>query len=135
MFTTETPVKIQFYDLDPMGIVWHGNYAKYFEQARCELLAKIGYNYDEMNKSGYMWPIVGLQTKYIRSINFFQEIIVKATLVEYQNRLKINYLITDKNTGEHLTTGHTIQVAVKMDTKELCLETPEILFNKLKDFL
>lgn len=132
MLSVEIPIKIQFYDLDPMNIVWHGNYARYFEEVRCELLEKIGYNYDEMQRSGYIWPIVTMETKYIRSIHFFQEILVTATLREYQNRLKIEYIIRDKKTGEVLTKAHTIQVAVKIDTNELCLESPPALVNKIK---
>ena len=27
-------IKPSFYDLDPMGVVWHGNYIKFMEQAR-----------------------------------------------------------------------------------------------------
>ena len=135
MLSVEIPIKIQFYDLDPMNIVWHGNYARYFEEVRCELLEKIGYNYDEMQRSGYIWPIVTMETKYIRSIHFFQEILVTATLREYQNRLKIEYIIRDKKTGEVLTKAHTIQVAVKIDTNELCLESPPALIDKIKAVL
>ena len=52
MLTTEITLTIPFYDLDPLEIVWHGNYARYFEQARCALLDKIGYNYNAMKESG-----------------------------------------------------------------------------------
>ena len=44
MVEAEVVVKAQFYDLDPMGVVWHGHYARFMEQARCELLDKIGYH-------------------------------------------------------------------------------------------
>ena len=43
----ETFIDVPFYDLDPMNVVWHGNYVKYLEVARCDLLSKIGYTYDE----------------------------------------------------------------------------------------
>lgn len=135
MISVEITLKPQFYDVDPMQVVWHGNYARYFEQARCELLDKIDYNYDAMRRSGYIWPIVDMQTRYVRPIKCFQEIIVTATLVEYENRLKIKYIIFDKETSEVLTKAHTVQLAVLADSGELCIETPVILTQKIKAFL
>ena len=52
--------QIEFYDVDSMQIAWHGNYVKYMEVARCALLSKIGYDYNEMRRSGYIWPVVDL---------------------------------------------------------------------------
>ena len=40
---TQYKLKVEFYDLDPMNVVWHGNYLKYLEAARCDMLEKIGY--------------------------------------------------------------------------------------------
>ena len=132
MISTETAITAQFYDLDPMGVVWHGNYARFFEQARCQLLDIIGYNYAEMQASGYIWPIVDMRIKYVRPIRFHQQFIASATLVEFENRLKIEYLLRDKSTGEILTKAFTIQIAVEASTNELCLESPPALTDKVK---
>jgi acyl-CoA thioester hydrolase len=132
MISTEMTLTAQFYDLDPMGVVWHGHYARFLEQARCQLLDSIGYNYVEMQASGYIWPIVDIRIKYVRPIRFHQQFIVAATLVESANRLKIEYIILDKASGEVLTKACTIQVAVDAATNELCMESPAILTDKLK---
>ena len=63
-------IKPSFYDLDPMGVVWHGNYIKFMEQAREAMLEIIDYNYDIMTAKGVMWPIVKLEIKYINSYSF-----------------------------------------------------------------
>jgi len=131
MTSTETTITAQFYDLDPMGVVWHGNYARYLEQARCQLLDSIGYNYQEMQASGYLWPIVDMQMKFIRPIRFAQEFVVITTILETANRLKIGYIIQDRASGEVLTKAQTIQVAVAAATGELCLESPKALTDKL----
>ncbi|HKW55194.1 MAG TPA: acyl-CoA thioesterase, partial [Stellaceae bacterium] len=89
MIAAEVLIKAQFYDLDPMQIVWHGNYVRFLEQARCALLDKIDYNYSEMLRSGYAWPVVDLRIKYVRPVRFGQEVRVTATMVEYENRIKI----------------------------------------------
>ena len=135
MISADIKVKCQFYDLDPMGIAWHGNYPRFFEQARCALLDKIDYNYDQMRDSGYAWPIVDMRIKYVRSLRFVQEVTVTATLVEYENRLKINYLIKDIETGEKLTQGFTIQVAIDNNTEEMLFQSPPVLYQKVEALL
>jgi acyl-CoA thioester hydrolase len=127
----QVEIEIPFYDLDSVNIVWHGNYPKYFELARCALLENFDYGYDAMRASGYIWPIIDLQVRYIKAITFKQCIIVEATLKEWEYRLKIDYLIRDAKTQARLTKGSTVQVAVDVGTKELCLMSPSILFERL----
>ena len=75
-------VEVPFFDLDPMNIVWHGNYVKYFEQARCELLRHINYDYPQMKASGYYWPIIDMRLKYIKPANFGDKLVCIATFIE-----------------------------------------------------
>lgn len=127
---SELEIKVQFYDLDPMSVVWHGNYFRYFEEARCALLDRIQYNYLEMRDSGYAWPIVDARIKFIRPLVFGQRVRVRATLEEYETRLKIGYEIRNGE-GVILTRGSTIQVAVDMATEELCFTSPPILIERV----
>lgn len=129
--SAEIDVQVQFYDLDPMAVVWHGNYARYFEQARCALLDRIGYNYPEMKDSGYLWPVIDLHVRFAQPATFGQRIKVRAELVEWENRLKIDYVITDAATGKRLTKGSTVQVAVDAASGEMCYVSPPVLFAKL----
>lgn len=127
----EVDIEIPFHDIDMMEVVWHGHYAKYFEIARCALLEKINYNYLQMRDSGYSWPVVDLRIRYTKPVIFGQLITVHADIVEWENRLKINYLITDKFTGSRLTKGYSIQVAIDSQTKIMCFESPGVLLEKL----
>jgi len=133
--TTSVDIEIPFHDCDPMNVVWHGNYPRYFEVARCQLLRLFNYDYPDMVASGYMWPIVDMRLKYVGSAKFTQLITVSASLVEYEHRIKINYVITDKKTGAKLTKGYTVQAAVSVETNELQLESPPILLEKLQSCL
>ncbi len=135
MITASTTIKAQFYHLDPMNIVWHGNYVRFFEQARCELLDKIGHNYSHMHDSDYLWPVVDMRAKFVRPVGFSQIIDVEATLREYENRLKIDYLITDAKTKDKVTSGFTIQVAVEKATGEMCFRLPDTFINKVNALL
>lgn len=128
---TEIRITVPFHDVDMMEIAWHGHYAKYFEIARCALLDQIAYNYRDMSASGYAWPIIELKTRYIKPARFGQDIVVRARLVEYELRLKIDYLITDAASGARLTKGHTVQVAVDLESGELLLASPAVLLKKL----
>ncbi|MGI2183957.1 acyl-CoA thioesterase [Shewanella oncorhynchi] len=131
LLTIDMEMQIPFHDVDSMGITWHGNYLRYFEIARCKLLDELGYNYRQMQASNYAWPIIDLQIKYVKASTFEQKITVRAELVEWENRLKINYQIRDVETGARITKGYTIQAAVDMSTQELCFVTPEVFRNKI----
>nr|WP_320167369.1 acyl-CoA thioesterase [uncultured Methylophaga sp.] len=127
----ETIIEVPFHDVDVMRVAWHGNYVKYFEIARCALLDKIEYNYPEMEQSGYAWPVIDLRIRYAHPLKFQQKVKVIATLVEWENRLKINYQIDDLVTGQRLTKGYTVQVAVDMSNNEMLFVSPAILFEKI----
>ena len=131
LFQAEISLEIPFHDLDPAGYVWHGRYAKYLELARCELLKQFNYNYDAMTQSGYMWPVVDLQLRFLRPLRFGDRVKVRASLVEWEYRLRIEYLIRSAATGERLTKASTVQVAVSAASGEMCLRSPDILFERL----
>ncbi|MDR9751643.1 acyl-CoA thioesterase [Pseudomonas sp. SZMC_28357] len=122
----DTQVVVPFFDVDSMDVVWHGHYVKYLEVARCALLDQIGHNYTAMRESGYAWPVIDLQLRYVRAAVFGQTLNVRASLVEWENRLKINYLISDLASGERLTRASSVQVAVEMASREMQLASPKV---------
>ena len=127
----EAEVAVQFYDLDPMQVVWHGNYVQYLEIVRCELFNQIGYNYEEMKASGFAWPVIDLHIRYAGPAQFNQKLKLQAEIVEWENRLKINYVISDAQSGKRLTRASTTQVAVDMASGTMCFVSPPILLKKL----
>lgn len=128
----DTEILVPFFDVDTMHVVWHGHYVKYLEVARCALLDKLGHNYTHMLDSGYAWPVIDLQLRYVRGAVFGQRINVRASLVEWENRLKIDYLITDIATGERLTRASTVQVAVDVNTREMQLACPTVFVEAVE---
>ena len=128
----EVELLVPFFDVDSMDVVWHGHYIKYFEVARCALLERIGHNYQQMRDAGYAWPIIDVQLRYMRGARFNQRIVVRADLVEWENRLKINYLIRDAETGERMTRGSTVQVAVEIASREMLLASPRVFVDAVE---
>jgi len=128
----EVEMLVPFFDVDSMDVVWHGHYVKYFEVARCALFERIGHNYQQMRDAGYAWPIIDVQLRYMRGARFNQRIVVRADLVEWENRLKINYLIRDAETGERMTRGSTVQVAVEIASREMLLASPRVFVDAVE---
>ena len=124
-------IVVPFHDIDAAGLAWHGHYAKYFEIARCALLDSFNYGYGAMRESGFMWPVIDMRIRYAQAVRFEQRILVKATLREWENRLLVDYLVTDQASGQRLTKGNTVQVAVDMKSGEMCFVSPPILFERL----
>lgn len=129
--SAEVDVTVPFHDVDMMAVAWHGHYLRYIELARCALLDRIDYNYPQMEDSGYLWPVIDVRMKYIAPLRFGQTVRVRATLVEYQHRLKIDYLLYDPQSGKRTSKGYTVQVAVSKQSGEMCLASPQVLLDKL----
>lgn len=130
-FSHDITLAPAFHDVDAMDVVWHGHYVKYLELARCDLLAKYGYDYPAMRDSGYAWPIVDLRLKYVRPARFRQPLSINARIVEWENRLKIDYVIRDVESDAVLTKAYSIQVAIDMANGEMLYVCPPVLWEKL----
>ncbi|MDR2730153.1 MAG: acyl-CoA thioesterase [Treponema sp.] len=128
----ETETIVEFNDLDPMRIVWHANYFNYFEKGRRVLLEKLGYNYYEMEKTGYAFPVVEASIKYIGPLYYRDRIIIKTILEEYENRLRIKYEIRNAKTGLITTKGFTTQMAFDINNNESCFICPAELIEKIE---
>ena len=132
---TSYEMEVPFFDVDSYRIAWHGNYPKYFEVARCQLLEKVGYPYQKMEESGYFFPVIDLKVRYVRPIVFRQKVTVSATLKSWQHKLVIDYLITDTANGDKLTKGQTTQVAVLMPGEITQYESPRELIENVEALL
>lgn len=119
-----TEIAVAFYDVDLMAVVWHGHYLKYLEGARWALLERIGYGFEVMKNSGYLWPIIEAHVRYVRPAGFGDRLIVTASLVEWRGRVAINYLIADKMRKVRVARARTVQVAVHAASGELQFVTP-----------
>lgn len=117
--------KAEFFDTDPMGIMWHGNYVKYLEMARCKLLDEIGYNYIKMQDNGFTLPIVKMDLKYINPIYFNEYFIVDISVIECDITLKFKYTLLSKDELT-IAKANTTQVAVTLN-KETLYSIPDDL--------
>ena len=124
--------KIDFFEVDSMRIVWHGNYINYFERARCAFLDKIGYNYIAMEESGYIFPVTEVKCKYVKSLHFGDMCRAKAILVEYENMIKFNFELYNAKTCELTTKGSVSQMCIDAKTGETQFVCPQIWRDKVE---
>lgn len=129
---SEITLLTAFQDADPMGVIYHGNYFRFFEEARRVMMEKIDFGYTQMSESGFLWPVIDAQVKYIQSIGFNCEIRVNAQLTEWENRLRVAYQVHDAQTGKRLSKGQTTQVAIDIETKEMRLVSPRIFTQRVE---
>ena len=132
---SEVETAIEFFDVDSLRVVWHGNYINYFEIGRRALLEQIGYCYEEMEKSGYAFPVSEISVKYIGSLKFRDRARIKAILVEYENRLRIQYEIRNAQTGTLTTKGVSTQMAYDIKTGDSCFVCPKALADKVETII
>ncbi len=115
--TSKCQIKVRYGETDQMGVVYHGNYAQYFEVARIEWLAKVGISYKKMEGNGIMLPVVSLSTKFIKSA-LFDDVLTITTRIKKMPTVKIEFEYDIHNQkGELLTQGETVLVFVSMESK------------------
>jgi acyl-CoA thioester hydrolase len=125
-------VTVAFHDIDVIGVMWHGHYLKYLETARWSLMDELDFGFDIMAASGYAWPIVEMHVKYVQPARMGERLTVRASLVEWQNRITVNYLITRASDHERLARAKSVQVAVDAKTLALQFETPQPLLERVQ---
>lgn len=127
-------VRVRYAETDQMGVVYHGNYAQYFEMGRVEWLRKLGVSYKWMEENGVMLPVVSLTMNYKKPARYDDLLTVK-TILKNQTSVKIEFEYEINNeSGELLTTGYSMLVFVDMKTGRPILP-PEYISQKINPLL
>ena len=121
---TTTEILVRFSEVDSMGVVWHGNYIKYFEDGREDFGNKYSINYLEFKKQGIVIPIVKIVCDYKRPLVYGDSAIVETRFVICEAaKILYEYTIYKGKTNEIVATGSSIQVFLTLDG-ELLLDFP-----------
>jgi acyl-CoA thioester hydrolase len=122
----EVKIQVPFFDLDPMQIVWHGNYLNYFEIARAALFDHYGVDlYSFYDRHKLIFPIIRASSKHIYPLRHRDEIICKATLVDANIKLVVDFEIRRVADGKICARGRTEQVTVKVPEMETLFSIPQ----------
>ncbi|MCP1995694.1 thioesterase family protein [Flavobacterium sp. HSC-61S13] len=114
----EIQVRVRYAETDQMGVVYHGNYAQYFEMGRVEWLRNLGLSYKKLEETGVMLPVVSLKMDYKKPA-LYDDLLTVRTIFKSQTTVKIefDYEITNEK-GQLLTLGNSVLVFVDMKTKK-----------------
>ncbi len=97
MRTVEIAVRVRYAETDQMGVVYHSHYAVWFEIGRTEFCRAAGLPYRELEESGLLIPVIGLQCKYRRPARYDDPLRVRTTLPELSGRgLRFEYEVVDR---------------------------------------
>lgn len=111
------PIRVRYADTDKMGVMYNGNYFTFFEIGRTEMLRHYGLPYSDLEKSGYMLPLLEAHAEYINSAFYDDLLMVEASIKpEHKAVLTIKYNIFRDNTP--IATGHTKHVFINSETRK-----------------
>jgi len=128
--TVET--RVRFAETDAMGVTYHGNYLPWFEMARVALLDQLGCPYRELEKQGFLLPVLEAGLTYHRPSRFDDRVRITASLTERPRaRLRLTYKV--ERDGELLVEGFTVHAFVGPDFK--AIRPPEALEETIRKAL
>lgn len=101
-----------------MGVVYHGNYAQFFELGRTEWLRKLGVTYKDMEINGIMLPVISLSCKFIKSAVYDDVLTIETILVKKPMvKIEFDYVIRNQK-NELICTGNSVLAFMNMKTKK-----------------
>jgi acyl-CoA thioester hydrolase len=122
----EVNLKVAFHDLDPLQIVWHGNYLKYFDIARFALFKSVGIDlYAYMLEKKYTFPVTRTSMKHIQPLRAFDEFVCKATCTEAEYKIALDFEIRKSDGGILCVRGNSEQLAVRFPEMEMEFLIPD----------
>ena len=130
LYKSEYKLKVSFEDLDPMNVVWHGNYMRYMEQARCNMLGELKYTYIDMKNEDYAYPVAKMNVKYIKPATFGDILTVITHIEELEPALNIKYEIFKED--EKIFEAKTMQIGVNIKTGESIYSAPKGLIKAIE---
>ena len=123
--TNKTEILVRFNEADPLGIVWHGHYIRYFEDGREAFGNMHELGYLEVYKRGFVIPVVSVQCDFKKSLRYGDRVIVETKFIPTEAaKMKFTYRLFNAATGDLVATGSSVQVFLSKDDSTLQLANP-----------
>jgi acyl-CoA thioester hydrolase len=123
--TDRTEVLVRFNEADPLGIVWHGHYVRYFEDGREAFGIRHGIGYLDFYNNGLVVPVVSIQCDYKRSLRYGDRVIVETQFNPCEAaKLHFSYRLYNAKNNELVATGSSVQVFLDRESSTLQLTNP-----------
>ena len=117
-------IRVRFNEADPLGVVWHGHYVRYFEDGRESFGQKFGLSYLDFFNKGVVVPIVHIDCDYKRPLRYGESVYIETEYIPSEAaKLQFRYKLTTL-TGELVATGSSVQVFLGREDFILQLTNP-----------
>lgn len=134
MIVTETKIRIYYEDTDQMGVVYYGNYARYYEIGRTEMIRDLGFTYKQMEELGIMLPAHSLKINYLKSA-YYDDLLTVRTIVDTIPKVKFPIKTEIYNEkGELINTGEVVLVFFNARTNKPCAAPKFFVEEMMKYF-
>jgi acyl-CoA thioester hydrolase len=128
--TNTIELEIKFSDVDMLGVVWHGNYVRYFEDGREAFGKEFGFGYMDVYDQGYIVPIVNINCDYKRFLRYQDHVVIETTYSPCDSaKINFGYRLFNPKTNELIVKGTTTQVFVHRDKFDLQLTNPDFFIE------
>lgn len=128
--------KVRFNEADPLGIVWHGHYIKYFEDGREGFGHRYDLTYLDIFNHGFFVPIVNINCDFKKTLKYGQEAIVETMFVDcLAAKIIFNFRIVTPDTNQLVATGSSTQVFLDKQNNQLQLSNPDFFLEWKKKWL
>lgn len=124
-------MNVPFFDVDPMQVVWHGNYYKYVEIARNELMRSKGIEPWEVAQTGYLFVVIESKCRHSYALRYNERFRVTAWFKDIDYRLNVGFEITNLTHNRRAARGHTILATLDAEGN-LLLGTPNAILEKIR---
>ena len=113
----------KYYETDQMGIIHHSNYVRWMEEARMDMMEQIGLSYKGMEEMEIISPVLSIHCEYKSMVHFDDIVVIETKIAEYNGiKMKVNYRMTDKATGELRTLAVSEHCFLNRSGKPLSLK-------------
>jgi acyl-CoA thioester hydrolase len=129
--STAPELRIPFHDVDALGVVWHGHYAKYYEQSSMNLLREHGLDVPVLQTLGFAVYVMELRCRYMQPLRYHDPVRITATLKEIDPCIVITNVIHNLDTEKRCSRARTTLVMTDRDGN-LQLETPHEILSLLQ---
>ena len=123
--TSRTEILVRFNEADPLGIVWHGHYIRYFEDGREAFGNKYEIGYLDFYRNGYVVPVVSVQCDFKKSLRYGDRLIVETEYIPNEAaKLIFHYRLYHATSQQLVAQGSSVQVFLDRENSILQLVNP-----------
>ena len=134
MITSESRIRIRYDEVDKMGYVYHGNYAKYFHISRTELFRDFGLSDKTLEHQKLLLPVIELHIKYFKPVYYDDIITIRTTLKEIpRTRIKLQHTVFNVK-NEIINEASSTLIFVDSRSRKP-MRVPGGIIDKMKQFI